>query len=117
MERSVFNPAQLEILDLMSYVDNEDTLNEIKDMLSRYFAQKAEEGIDKLWEEGKINDLVIENWKHAHLRTPLSSPKMRRIVLEIPTASYLLCLEKGNIILFGKTSLPKNMFCAIPMKS
>lgn len=75
MERTVFNPAQLEILDLMSYVDNEDTLNEIKDMLSRYFAQKAEEGIDKLWEEGKINDLVIKNWKHEHLRTPYHPKK------------------------------------------
>lgn len=75
MERTVFNPAQLEILDLMSYVDNEDTLNEIKDMLSRYFAQKAEEGIDKLWKEGKINDLVIENWKHEHLRTPYHPQK------------------------------------------
>lgn len=75
MERTVFNPAQLEILDLMSYVDNEDTLNEIKDMLSHYFAQKAEAGIDKLWEEGKINDLVIENWKHEHLRTPYHTKK------------------------------------------
>lgn len=75
MERTVFNPAQLEILDLMSYVDNEDTLNEIKDMLSHYFAQKAEASIDKLWEEGKINDLVIENWKHEHLRTPYHTKK------------------------------------------
>ena len=45
MERTVFNPAQLEILDLMSYVDNEETLNEIKDMLSGYFAQKAERDV------------------------------------------------------------------------
>ena len=42
MERTVFNAAQLQILDLMSYVESEDTLNEIKDMLSNYFAQKAE---------------------------------------------------------------------------
>ena len=42
MERTVFNAAQLQILDLMAYVESEDTLNEIKDMLSNYFAQKAE---------------------------------------------------------------------------
>lgn len=75
MERTVFKPAQLEILNLMSYVDNEETLNEIKDMLSRYFQKKAEADIDKLWEEGKINDLVIENWKHEHLRTPYHPKK------------------------------------------
>lgn len=70
MERTVFNAAQLEILDLMSYVENEDTLNEIKDMLSRYFAQKAERAIDELWDNGQLNDSVMEQWKNEHLRTP-----------------------------------------------
>lgn len=68
MERTIFTPAQLEILDLISYVENEDTLIEIRDMLSRYFAQKAEKEIDKLWDEGVINDTVIENWKTEHMR-------------------------------------------------
>ena len=36
MERTIFNTAQLERLDLMAYVESEDTLNEIRDMLSRY---------------------------------------------------------------------------------
>ena len=40
MDRTVFNNAQLEILDLMSYAESEDTQNEIRDMLSRYFAEK-----------------------------------------------------------------------------
>ena len=70
MERTIFSPAQLEILDFMSYVENEETLNEIRDMLSRYFAQKAEKEIDKLWDEGSINNTVIENWKNEHMRTP-----------------------------------------------
>lgn len=70
MERTVFNAAQLQILDLMSYVESEDTLNEIKDMLSSYFAQKAEKAIDKLWESGKINNNTIEEWKLEHMRTP-----------------------------------------------
>ena len=70
MERTIFSPAQLQILDFMSYVENEETLNEIRDMLSRYFAQKAEQEIDKLWDEGSINNAVIENWKNEHMRTP-----------------------------------------------
>ncbi|WP_195370340.1 MULTISPECIES: hypothetical protein [Parabacteroides] len=69
MERTVFNPAQLQILDLMAYVESEDTLNEIKDMLSNYFAQKAEKEIDKLWDSGQINNTVVEGWKHEHMRT------------------------------------------------
>ena len=70
MERTVFNNAQLEILDLMSYVENEATLNEIRDMLSHYFAEKAQKELDKLWEAGTINDAVIEGWKNEHMRTP-----------------------------------------------
>ena len=70
MERTIFNNAQLEILDLMSYVESKETLDEIRDMLSRYFAEKAQKDIDKLWEEGTINDAVIEGWKTEHMRTP-----------------------------------------------
>lgn len=70
MERTIFNNAQLEILDLMSYVESKETLDEIRDMLSRYFAEKAQKEIDKLWEEGTINDAVIEGWKTEHMRTP-----------------------------------------------
>ncbi|MBP3518691.1 MAG: hypothetical protein J6K31_09925 [Parabacteroides sp.] len=73
MERTVFNAAQLQILDLMSYVENEETLDEIKDMLSNYFAQKAEKEIDKLWESGKINNTIIEGWKNEHMRTPYNT--------------------------------------------
>ena len=62
MERTVFNAAQLQILDLMAYVESEDTLNEIKDMLSNYFAQKAEREIDKLWDNGQISKTIIEEW-------------------------------------------------------
>lgn len=73
MERTVFNAAQLQILDLMPYVENEETLDEIKDMLSNYFAQKAEKEIDKLWESGKINNTIIEGWKNEHMRTPYNT--------------------------------------------
>ena len=70
MERTVFSPAQLEILDLMAYVESEDTLMEIREMLSRYFAEKAEKEIDKLWDEGVINETIVEGWKTEHMRTP-----------------------------------------------
>lgn len=36
--------------------------------LAQYYADKAEEAIDKLWEEGTINDSVIEDWKNEHMR-------------------------------------------------
>lgn len=70
MERTVFNAAQLQILEMMSHVKSDNSLDEIKEILSQYFARKAEEAIDKLWDEDKINDEVIEQWKNEHMRTP-----------------------------------------------
>ena len=43
MERTVFNAAQLQILDLMAYVESEDTLNEIKDNVVELFCSKSGE--------------------------------------------------------------------------
>lgn len=72
MRRTIFTPSQLQILDLMSQVKSDETLDEIKELLSQYFVRKAEENIDKLWDEGKINEEVIEKWKNEHMRTPYS---------------------------------------------
>jgi hypothetical protein len=32
-------------------------------------AQKAIREADKLWSEGVINENIIEEWKHEHMRT------------------------------------------------
>jgi len=54
----------------MAQVKSDETMDEINEILSDYFARKAEEAIDKLWKDNKINDQVIEEWKNEHMRTP-----------------------------------------------
>lgn len=44
---------------------------------SRYFAQKAIDAANELWDEGLIDEETIEQWKHEHMRTPYSE-KMQR---------------------------------------
>ncbi len=39
-------------------------------MLARYFAQKAQKGLDALWDQGAINSDTIEKWGEEHMRTP-----------------------------------------------
>ena len=63
-------PFQIQILELTSRVKSAEEMKEIRQMLAVYFAKKVEEEIDKLWDEGKINDEVIEGWKYEHMRTP-----------------------------------------------
>ena len=48
---------------------------------SRYFAQKAIDAADALWDEGLIDEETIEQWKHEHMRTPYSE-KNATIVLK-----------------------------------
>ena len=70
MEATVFNPTQLHLLKMFSYAKSEEALLEIKKALSVYFAEKVEEDMDALWDEGlwsqEKNEAVLEE----HLRTP-----------------------------------------------
>lgn len=70
MESTPFNPVQLHLLKMFSYAKDERSLEEIKKALTAYFAQRVEEDMDKLWDEGlwdqEANEAVLEE----HLRTP-----------------------------------------------
>lgn len=70
MEHTSFTPYQLQVLNLMSHVDSDEQMKEISELLSSYFAQKAVEAADRLWEDGQIDSQTIEEWKGEHMRTP-----------------------------------------------
>lgn len=67
MNTTNFNAIQQQIIDLIPYIESEETLSEIQDILSNYFAQKAEKEIDKLWDNKEIDNTVIERWKYGHM--------------------------------------------------
>ena len=60
--------AQLELLDALNNINSEAELNEFKNVLAHYFANKAQKAIDALWDEGVINDEIIEQWGQEHMR-------------------------------------------------
>ncbi len=70
LQSTPFTPFQIEMLELVSKVNSEREMNEIRQLLGRYFAKRAEDAIDRLWDEGIINNDVIEGWKNEHMRTP-----------------------------------------------
>ena len=59
--------AQLELLDALNNINSEAELNEFKNVLAHYFANKAQKAIDALWDEGVINDETIEQWGKEHM--------------------------------------------------
>ena len=62
--------AQLELLNAIKNINSEADLNEFKDLIARFFAEKAQKAIDNLWEQGVINNENINQWGAEHMRTP-----------------------------------------------
>ena len=54
--------AQMELLNALNNINSEAELNEFKDLVAHFFAQKAQKAIDALWDEGVINEGAIKQW-------------------------------------------------------
>ena len=62
--------AQLELMDALNNISTEAELNEFKDMVALFFAQKAQKAIDAMWDKGEIDENTIKQWGNEHMRTP-----------------------------------------------
>ena len=67
---SYMQMAQLDVLNLVKGINTEGDYIDFRNMLARYFADKAQKQIDALWDNGTINDQVIEDWGQERMRTP-----------------------------------------------
>lgn len=67
---NVLTPQQMQMLEMISHVKTEEELADIRQLIADYFSQKLERQMDQLWDEGVVNDGVIDQWKHTHMRTP-----------------------------------------------
>lgn len=49
---------------MISFIKEEKTLIMLKNLLSDFFAQKADEELNRLWDEGVLNDDKIESFRN-----------------------------------------------------
>jgi hypothetical protein len=70
-----FTPLQLELLRIFSRNPTEQELMEIKNLLARYYADKASDEMDRLWEERGYTDQTMQEWTKEHMRTPYNPEK------------------------------------------
>ena len=70
METTVFNKAQLEMLDIMANIRSDEEFNELRRAISEFFAHRADEEMEKLWQSGKWNEQTLKELGNAHYRTP-----------------------------------------------
>ena len=70
MAATVLNQAQLDLLSMMQWVKSPETLADLKQVISDYFARKAKEEIDAMWARGELTQEKFEAFKTLHERTP-----------------------------------------------
>jgi len=67
-----FSNLQFEILKLYSNNIADEQLFEIKLLLGNYFAQKATEKMDEIWDERQLTSQDMINWTNEHNRNTIS---------------------------------------------
>ena len=70
MSRTIFNEAQLELLSVMASGKDDAELMALKHAISEFFARRADEEMEKLWQSGEWNEQTLQDLKDAHYRTP-----------------------------------------------
>ena len=68
-QTSKLTNLQAELLKVFSFDLPEAELKEIKNLLAKYFADKASDEMDKLWEQNNWSSETIQEWSQEHLRT------------------------------------------------
>jgi len=78
METSIKQPLtelQLELLKLFARDIEERDLIEIKELFTQYFANKAMDTADKVWEQNKWTEQDEVRFLNEHSRTPYQNKK------------------------------------------
>ena len=70
MMTTQLNPAQLNVLSLMSYIDTEQEQQELQEILLRYYREKADKLLLQFQMEHNSTQETLDDWSRQHDRTP-----------------------------------------------
>ncbi len=64
MEAITFSPAQVHVFNLVSHIKTAIGLEQLREQLAAFYAQKVDDEMDDLWESGQ--------WSEKRLHRPTS---------------------------------------------
>ena len=70
MAATALNQAQIDILNMMQWVQSPETLADLKQVISDFFAKKAKEEMDAMWANGQMTQEKFDSFATLHERTP-----------------------------------------------
>lgn len=68
MERVIFNDVQMHILQMFSYSTSPQEVDDLKNVLAQYYAERVQKEADALYEEGILGEESIDEILKEHLR-------------------------------------------------
>ncbi len=70
MATTQLNPAQLNLLSLMSYISTEQEQQELQDLLLEFYRKKTDKLLLQFQQENGITQQTLDDWANQHERTP-----------------------------------------------
>lgn len=70
MEATTLNSAQLMILESFASAKSQEETDELMDMLRDFYARRLDKELERLWDEGILNQEKLDELGKQHLRTP-----------------------------------------------
>ena len=70
MEAITFSPAQVHVFNLVSHIKTAMGLEQLREQLAAFYAQKVDDEMDALWESGQWSEERLQELRGLHFRTP-----------------------------------------------
>lgn len=70
MVTTQLNPAQLNVLGLMSYINTEQEQQELQDILLRFYREKLDRMLLQFQKDNNVTQQTLDDWANMHERTP-----------------------------------------------
>ena len=70
MKAIQLSPAQLTLRESFAHMQTQEEADELSRVIRDYYARKLDEELEKLWEDGTLNQQKLDELSGQHLRTP-----------------------------------------------
>ena len=67
MKTTALNEAQMSILRLLGSMKSVEEVNELRQVICDYYARRVDDEMDRLWEEGILNQEKLDELRHKDL--------------------------------------------------
>ena len=70
LQLNTMNEAQMMILESFAGATDEQELNDLMDVIRDFYVRRLEAEMNRLWDNGTLNQETLDQLKNEHLRTP-----------------------------------------------